>query len=50
MNQDTRDEIIRIILDESSRIEWGKVFIEATVAKGKVTNIQFETKRSRNVN
>jgi hypothetical protein len=32
------------------RIEYGKIFIEATVAKGKVTNVQFETKRSRNVN
>lgn len=50
MSPETQADIIRILEDESRRIDWGKVFIEATVAKGKVTNVQFETKRSRNVN
>ena len=50
MSEETKQQILRILNDEASRIDWGKVLIEATVAKGKVTNIQFETRRSLNVN
>lgn len=45
-----KDEIYKILCEEADRIGYGKIFIEATVLKGKVTNIQYETKRSQNVN
>lgn len=42
--------IIDLINEESARIEYGKLFIEVTVLKGRATNIQAETKRSHNLN
>jgi hypothetical protein len=46
----TAKQIISFITEESSRIGFGKLFIEVTVAKGRATNIQAETKRSMNLN
>lgn len=45
-----QSQIAKFIEEEVSRIEFGKLFVEITVMKGKTTNIQAETKRSMNLN
>ena len=49
MTDESQRDVVRILEEEAGRIEWGKVYVEATVTKGKITNVQFETKRSKNV-
>lgn len=50
MEPEIKDQIIDFIGTEAARIEYGKLFIEVTVLKGRPTNIQAETKRSHNLN
>lgn len=50
MNEVLQEQIIKFIEEETRRVHYGKLFIEVTVAKGKATNIQCETKRSMNIN
>lgn len=50
MNDEIREQITLFISTELRRITYGKLFIEVTVAAGKATNIQCETKRSMNIN
>lgn len=45
----TAKQIISFITDESKRINYGKLFVEVTVANGRATNIQCETKKSMNL-
>ena len=44
-------QIITLIREEASRIEYGKLKSEMTVHKGRITNIQTErVRRSQNIN
>lgn len=45
-----KEEIIRVIEEEAERMQFGKLFVEFTVLKGRATNMQVETKRSTNLN
>jgi hypothetical protein len=47
---EVKAQMIQLIEEETSRIQYGKVLVEITVHKGKCTNIQAETKRSVNLN
>jgi hypothetical protein len=44
------EDIMDFIRSEAKRIEYGKLMVECTVLKGRVTNVQAETKRSKNIN
>ena len=50
MNEQLQTEIIDFINEETRRISYGKLFIEVTIANGRATNVQCETKRSKNIN
>ena len=50
MDKALGEQILKFIGEETSRINYGKIFVEVTVAAGKATNIQCETKRSMNIN
>lgn len=50
MPDETEKKILQFVRTEADRMQFGKVLIECTVMKGRVTNIQGETKRSMNVN
>lgn len=43
-------EIVKVIKEEAERMQYGKALIEVTINKGKVTNLQFETRKSVNIN
>jgi hypothetical protein len=47
---DIHEQIRSFIDKEAARIAYGKLFIEITIANGRMTNIQGETKRSMNIN
>jgi hypothetical protein len=50
MEPEIEKQVIDFISTETERIQYGKLFIEVTVLKGRATNIQGETKRSLNLN
>jgi hypothetical protein len=50
MTDESKKDVVKILEEEAHRIQWGKVMVEATVTKGQITNVQFETRRSKNVN
>jgi hypothetical protein len=50
MNDEQKEQILKFVAAELSRISFGKLYIEMTVANNKVTNVQCETKRSLNIN
>lgn len=50
MEPQIEKQVVDFINTEVSRIEYGKLFLEVTVLKGRATNIQGETKRSLNLN
>jgi len=44
-------QIIKVIREEAERVGYGKLAIDMTIHKGKVTNIQAEhVRRSENIN
>lgn len=47
---DIHEQIRSFVDTEARRINYGKLFIEITIANGRMTNIQGETKRSMNLN
>ena len=50
MNEQQKQELIKFVTEEAHRMQYGKLYVEVTVHKGKVTNAQAETKRSYNLN
>lgn len=50
ISPEIKSQILSLVEEETGRIQYGKIMIEITVAKGKCTNIQAETKRSLNLN
>lgn len=50
LDPEIQEEITAFVAEEARRVQFGKLLIEVTVMKGHPTNIQCETKRSRNLN
>ena len=50
MTDDLKEQILKFVSTELTRISYGKLYVEITVANSKATNIQCETKRSQNIN
>lgn len=45
-----KNEIILFIEEESTRIQFGKLFIELNVVEGKIVDIDIDTKRKKKFN
>lgn len=45
-----KEDFWNFVEEETERIQYGKLFIEITVMNGKMTNMQAETRRSKNIN
>lgn len=50
MEKTHEETIIAMVDEEAERIGYGHIYVDITVHNGRPTNVQAETKRSKNLN